>query len=189
MKAFATHGDGDEIRVGPGEYNVPCGALMLKDALLTGTPDTIIRARENSATHARDDAIIASFSPAKKKRCAVRGTRFDCNLQDQNYASAVIAAVPLLGGRPIEDCSAINWDTKGVENFVFIIACQPGYGGLDSPHILRCKVEEPAPIPHSATNPAHRRGRAIDIQILAPNPSQQPRKISPIILNYGYARV
>lgn len=146
VKAFATHRNGDEIRVGPGEYDVACGALLLKDARLTGAPGTIIRARANTATHPNGDAIIGSFSPAQKKQCEVRGIRFDCNLQNQDYPSAVIAAVSLLGGGSIEDCSAINWGSKGVENFVFIIGCQPGNGGLNAPSIRRCIVDTPAPI-------------------------------------------
>jgi hypothetical protein len=149
VNAFSAHRDGDEIRVGPGSYDVPCGALLLKDARLIGTAHSLVRARDNTATHEHGDAIVGSLSPAKKKHCAVRGIRFDCNLQNQNYASAVVAAVSFLGGGSIEDCSAINWGSKGVENFVFIIGCQPGYGGLDSPRILRCKVEHPAPISHS----------------------------------------
>ncbi len=146
VTAFAAHVDGDEIRVGAGEYDVPCGTLLLKDARLTGTPDTLVRAKTNTATHPRGDAIVSSLSPAQKKHCQVRGIRFDCNLQNQNYPAAVVAAVSLLGGGSIEDCSAINWGSKGVENFVFIIGCQPGNGGLHAPKILRCVIDTPAPI-------------------------------------------
>lgn len=146
VKAFAGHHDDDEIRPGPGEYDVPCDMLLLKDARLVGTSRTIIRARENTASHPRGDTIIGSFSPIQKKHCAVRGIRFDCNLQHQNYPAAVVAAVSLLGGGTIEDCSAINWGSKGVENFIFIIGCQRGNGGLDRPRIVRCVLDRPAPL-------------------------------------------